>query len=42
MLADLASLHPDVHTQEFWDFCARRELRFQRGRLFAMSNSLKL
>ena len=30
MLADLASLHPDVHTQESWDFCARRELRFQR------------
>jgi len=30
MLADLASLHPDVHTQEFWDFCGRRELRFQR------------
>ncbi len=30
MLADLASLHPDVHTQEFWDFCTRRELRFQR------------
>jgi hypothetical protein len=30
MLPELAALHPDVHTQEFWDFCARRELRFQR------------
>ena len=30
MLVDLASIHPDVHTQQFWDFCARRELRFQR------------
>jgi len=30
LLADLASLHPDVHTEEFWKLCARRELCFQR------------
>ncbi len=30
LLAELASLNPDLHTQEFWDFCAKRELRFQR------------
>jgi uncharacterized OB-fold protein len=30
ILADLAALHPDVHTREFWAYCARRELRFQR------------
>jgi uncharacterized OB-fold protein len=29
-LAELAALHPDVHTREFWEYCARRELRFQR------------
>jgi uncharacterized OB-fold protein len=29
-LAELAALHPDVHTREFWTYCARRELRFQR------------
>jgi hypothetical protein len=29
-LPDLASLGPDVHTREFWAWCARRELRFQR------------
>lgn len=30
VLRELASLHPDVHTREFWASCARRELRFQR------------
>jgi len=30
LLSELASLHPDVHTQEFWEWCARRELRIQR------------
>jgi uncharacterized OB-fold protein len=29
-LTELAALHPDVHTREFWTWCARRELRFQR------------
>lgn len=29
-LPELASLAPDVHTREFWAWCARRELRFQR------------
>jgi hypothetical protein len=29
-LAELAALHPDVHTREFWTWCARRELRSQR------------
>ena len=29
-LADLAALNPDLHTRAFWEFCARRELRFQR------------
>ena len=29
-LPELASLTPDVHTREFWDWCTRRELRFQR------------
>lgn len=30
MLEDLAVIHPDQHTQEFWDACARRELQFQQ------------
>ncbi len=30
LLEALASIHPDVHTREYWDFCAKRELRFQR------------
>lgn len=30
MLEDLATIHPDLHTKEFWDYCARRELRFQQ------------
>ena len=29
-LPELGSLTPDVHTRDFWAFCARRELRFQR------------
>lgn len=29
-LPELAQLCPDVHTRAFWDFCRRRELRFQR------------
>jgi uncharacterized protein len=30
VLEALAAIHPDLHTKEFWDFCARRELRFQQ------------
>ncbi len=30
MLEALASIHPDVHTREFWEFVAKRELRFQK------------
>jgi hypothetical protein len=30
MLEELATIHPDLHTREFWDSCARRELRFQQ------------
>ncbi len=30
LLEALASIHPDVHTREYWEFCAKRELRFQR------------
>lgn len=30
LLADLAEIHPGVHTHEFWAACARRELAFQR------------
>ncbi len=30
LLAELASLNPDLHTRAFWDYCAKRELRFQR------------
>jgi uncharacterized OB-fold protein len=30
LLAELAELHPDVHTRAFWEHCARRELRIQR------------
>jgi hypothetical protein len=29
-LPELAAIRPDVHTEEFWAGCARRELRFQR------------
>lgn len=30
MLESLASIHPDLHTRAYWEFCARRELRFQK------------
>ena len=30
LLPELASIHPDARTREFWEACARRELRFQR------------
>ena len=30
LLQELASLHPDVHTREYWEYCAKRELRFQK------------
>jgi len=30
VLEALASIHPDADTQPFWDWCAKRELRFQR------------
>src|SRR5262245_18043995 len=30
MLEELATIHPDLNTKEWWDFCARRELRFQQ------------
>jgi len=30
MLVPFATLNPDADTHEFWDFCRRRELRFQR------------
>jgi uncharacterized OB-fold protein len=30
LLRELATIHPDLHTREFWEACARRELRFQR------------
>jgi uncharacterized OB-fold protein len=30
LLEHLASIHPDLHTREYWEFCAKRELRFQR------------
>jgi uncharacterized OB-fold protein len=30
ILAELAELHPGVHTQAFWAACTRRELAFQR------------
>ena len=30
LLESLASIHPDIHTREYWEFCAKRELRFQK------------
>jgi len=30
LLEQLASIHPDLHTREYWEYCAKRELRFQR------------
>jgi uncharacterized OB-fold protein len=30
LLADLAELHPGVHTEAFWAACAQRALAFQR------------
>ncbi|MGH7820206.1 MAG: Zn-ribbon domain-containing OB-fold protein [Candidatus Binatia bacterium] len=30
MLEMLASLNPNAETKPFWDWCAKRELRFQR------------
>ena len=30
MLEQLADVHSDVHTREYWDFVAKRELRFQK------------
>ncbi len=30
MLEQLADVHTDVHTREYWDFVAKRELRFQQ------------
>jgi uncharacterized OB-fold protein len=30
MLEELAIIHPDLHTKEFWDLCAKRELHFQQ------------
>jgi uncharacterized OB-fold protein len=30
MLEELAIIHPDLHTRDFWDRCARRELHFQQ------------
>ena len=30
MLEELASIHPDARTREFWDACGRRELQFQQ------------
>jgi len=30
MLEELATIHPDLHTKEFWDRCARHELQFQQ------------
>jgi hypothetical protein len=30
MLAPFATLNPDADTREFWEYCRRRELRFQR------------
>jgi hypothetical protein len=30
MLEALASLNPNAETKPFWDWCAKRELRFQR------------
>jgi uncharacterized OB-fold protein len=27
---EIAAIHPDADTRPFWEFCARRELRFQR------------
>jgi uncharacterized OB-fold protein len=30
MLEELATLNPDLNTREFWEACAKRELRFQR------------
>ena len=28
-LDELAAIHPDDHTREFWEHCAKHELRFQ-------------
>jgi uncharacterized OB-fold protein len=30
MFEELASINPDIHTRAFWEYCARRELRFQK------------
>ena len=32
LLEELGSINPDVHTREYWEFCAKRELRFQKCR----------
>ena len=30
LLEGLASIHPAIHTREYWAFCAKRALRFQK------------
>jgi len=30
LLEELAEIHPDLHTREYWDYVQARELRFQR------------
>ena len=30
LLEGLASIHPDIHTREYWEYCGKKELRFQK------------